>query len=53
VGAALAAVTAVLLLAWMPWNLGLLMRGLIGMVVGAEIERRTTPNGAPPRRAAS
>jgi predicted branched-subunit amino acid permease len=53
VGAALSAVTAALLLAWMPWNLGLLCAGLIGMAAGAEIERRTTPKGAPPRRAAS
>jgi predicted branched-subunit amino acid permease len=53
VGAALAAISAALLLAWMPWNLGLLCAGLTGMVVGAEIERRTTPKGAPPRRAAS
>jgi predicted branched-subunit amino acid permease len=53
VGAALASITAVLLLAWIPWNLGLLIAGIIGMVVGAEIERRTTPRGAAPRRAAS
>jgi predicted branched-subunit amino acid permease len=53
VGAALASVTSVLLLAWIPWNLGLLIAGLIGMAVGAEIERRMTPKGAPPRRAAS
>jgi hypothetical protein len=37
----------VLLLAWIPWNLGLLIAGMIGMIVGAEIERRMTPNGAP------
>ncbi len=53
VGAALTSVTAVLLLAWIPWNLGLLVAGILGMIVGAEIERRLTPSGAPPRRAAS
>jgi predicted branched-subunit amino acid permease len=34
VGAALTSITAVLLLAWMPWNLGLLIAGMIGMIVG-------------------
>ena len=32
----------VLLLAGLPWNLGLLVAGLSGMIVGAEIERRMT-----------
>jgi hypothetical protein len=48
VGAALTSVTAVLLLAWIPWNLGLLIAGMIGMIVGAEIERRTTPTRRTP-----
>jgi len=52
VGAALASVVAALLLAWVPWNLGLLVAGVTGMIVGAEIERRTTPPGAAPRRPA-
>jgi predicted branched-subunit amino acid permease len=42
VGAALASVTAMLLLAGLPWNLGLLVAGLSGMAVGAEIERQMT-----------
>jgi short subunit fatty acids transporter len=52
-GAALTSVTAVLLLAWIPWNLGLLIAGILGMIVGAEIERRMAPRDEPPRRAAS
>jgi predicted branched-subunit amino acid permease len=40
VAAALISVTVVLLLAGLPWNLGLLAAGLSGMIVGAEIERR-------------
>lgn len=35
------AVVAALLLAWMPWNLWLIIAGLIGMMAGAEVERRT------------
>jgi hypothetical protein len=50
VGAALASVVAALALAWVPWNLGLLVAGVTGMIVGAEIERRMTPPGAAPRR---
>ena len=42
VAAAVTSVTVVLLLAGLPWNLGLLVAGLSGMVVGAEIERRMT-----------
>src|SRR6056297_1699877 len=52
VGAALASVVAALLLAWVPWNLGLLAAGVTGMIVGAEIERCTTPPGTAPRRPA-
>jgi predicted branched-subunit amino acid permease len=40
--AALTSVTMALLLAGLPWNLGLLAAGLSGMIVGAEIERRMT-----------
>ncbi|MGP1357860.1 AzlC family ABC transporter permease [Roseicyclus sp.] len=42
VGAAVTSVTVALLLAGLPWNLGLLVAGLAGMIVGAEIERRMT-----------
>jgi predicted branched-subunit amino acid permease len=42
IGAAFTSVTVVLLCAGLPWNLGLLVAGLAGMVVGAEIERRMT-----------
>ena len=34
------AVTAALLLAWMPWNLWLIIAALLGMMAGAEVERR-------------
>ncbi|GGG68327.1 branched-chain amino acid transporter AzlC [Salipiger pallidus] len=40
VGAAFSASLAALLLAFLPWNLGLFLAALIGMAVGAEIERR-------------
>jgi len=43
VGAAFTSVTAVLLLAGLPWNLGLFVAGLAGMAAGAEIERRMQP----------
>lgn len=49
-GAAFTAVVAALLLASLPWNLGLLIAGIAGMAVGAEIERRMTPKGATPER---
>ena len=51
VGAALASVVVMLLVAGLPWNLGLLVAGLSGMAVGAEIERRMTLRAA--RQAAS
>ena len=38
--AALVAVVASLAFAWMPFNLGLLVSGLAGMIAGAETERR-------------
>ena len=41
VGAALVSVAAALTFAFMPYNLGLLVAGVLGMVTGAEIERRT------------
>ncbi|KUF09752.1 AzlC family ABC transporter permease [Pseudoponticoccus marisrubri] len=40
VGAALSATGLALLMAWLPYNLGLLVAAMGGMVVGAEIERR-------------
>jgi len=42
VAAALAAVTTAILLAWMPWNLWLLIAGAVGMAAGAEVERQVT-----------
>lgn len=42
VAAALTAIVVALMAAGLPWNLGLLVAGLCGMVVGAEIERRVT-----------
>ncbi|CUH75093.1 AzlC family ABC transporter permease [Tropicibacter naphthalenivorans] len=39
--AALTATLAALGCAWLPWNLGLIVAALAGMVVGAEVERRT------------
>lgn len=42
VAAALVSVTVALFLAWLPYNLGLLVAGVCGMVTGAEIERRLT-----------
>lgn len=41
------AVTLALLLAGMPYNLGLLVAGLAGMAAGAEAERRLMPQVAP------
>ncbi len=38
--AAFVAVVAALLLTWLPWNLGLICAGLLGMATGAEVERR-------------
>lgn len=45
VGAALAAVVLALLSAGLPYNLGLVVGGLGGMAVGAEIEQRLTAVG--------
>ncbi|MEO0750249.1 MAG: AzlC family ABC transporter permease [Pseudomonadota bacterium] len=39
--AALVSIVLSLLFAWLPYNLGLLVAGLAGMMTGAEIERRT------------
>lgn len=41
VAAALVSVIAALLFAFLPFNLGLLVAGLLGMITGAEVERRT------------
>jgi predicted branched-subunit amino acid permease len=38
--AALVAVTATLALAWVPWNLGLILGAALGMAAGAELEQR-------------
>jgi predicted branched-subunit amino acid permease len=46
VGAAVSSVLVMLLVAGLPWNLGLLAAGLSGMVVGAEIERRMSLRAA-------
>jgi 4-azaleucine resistance transporter AzlC len=50
VAAAATAVLVAILLAGLPWNLWLLIAGAAGMIVGAEIERRTDKR-ATPRRA--
>ncbi|MEM7074160.1 MAG: AzlC family ABC transporter permease [Pseudomonadota bacterium] len=42
VAAALVSIVAALCFAVLPYNLGLLVAGLLGMVTGAEVERRTT-----------
>ncbi len=42
VAAAATATGAALLLAGLPWNTGLLVAGLSGMIAGAEVERRMT-----------
>ncbi|WGW04830.1 AzlC family ABC transporter permease [Tropicibacter oceani] len=39
--AALAATALALLFAWVPYNLGLIIAGVGGMITGAEVERRT------------
>ncbi|MCE0504471.1 AzlC family ABC transporter permease [Roseivivax sp. GX 12232] len=44
--AALAAVTGSLVFAWLPFNLGLIVGGIIGMVAGAETERRLEARSA-------
>ncbi len=46
VAAALVSVGVALLLAWLPYNLGLLVAGMCGMITGAEIERRLVIKGA-------
>lgn len=40
VAAAMTSILVALLMAWLPWNLGLIIAAIAGMVVGAEIERR-------------
>jgi predicted branched-subunit amino acid permease len=41
VAAALVSVIAALVFAFLPYNLGLLVAGILGMVTGAEVERRS------------
>lgn len=41
VSAAFVSVVGALLLAWMPWNLGLIVAALLAMATGAEVERRS------------
>lgn len=41
IAAAFVSIILALVFAWLPYNLGLLVAGLAGMVTGAEIERRT------------
>lgn len=45
VAAALVSVVAALFLAFLPYNLGLLVAGVLGMMTGAEIERRVAARG--------
>ncbi|WP_428513471.1 AzlC family ABC transporter permease [Roseovarius sp.] len=44
--AALVSVVAALVLAFLPYNLGLFAAGILAMMTGAEIERRTQPDGS-------
>ena len=46
VAAALVSVTVALCLAFLPYNLGLLVAGIAGMITGAEVERRTSVEAA-------
>ncbi len=39
--AALVSIALALIFAWLPYNLGLLIAGIAGMMTGAEVERRT------------
>ena len=41
VAAALVSIVVALSLAFLPYNLGLLVAGIAGMMTGAEVERRT------------
>ena len=43
--AAVVSVVAALFFAGLPYNLGLLVAGVLGMITGAEVERRTQPEG--------
>jgi predicted branched-subunit amino acid permease len=45
VAAALVSIAVALLLAFLPYNLGLLVAGIAAMITGAEVERRTTREG--------
>lgn len=46
VAAAVVSVVAALLFAFLPYNLGLLVAGVAGMMTGAEVERRLSPEGS-------
>ena len=45
VAAALVSIAVALLLAFLPYNLGLLVAGIAAMITGAEVERRTAREG--------
>ena len=45
VAAALVSVLSALVFAFLPYNLGLLMAGVLGMMTGAEVERRVASRG--------
>lgn len=47
VAAALTSVVVAITVAFLPWNLGLLVAGLAAMIVGAEVERRMAPRAEP------
>ncbi|MEO0372643.1 MAG: branched-chain amino acid ABC transporter permease, partial [Pseudomonadota bacterium] len=44
--AALVSIVLALVFAWLPYNLGLMVAGIAGMMTGAEIERRSAPQAA-------
>lgn len=46
VAAAFVSVSAALIFAFLPYNMGLLVAGLLGMMTGAEVERRTSTSEA-------
>lgn len=47
VAAAFVSISVALLMAFLPFNLGLLVAGLSGMMAGAEVERHMAPRAAP------
>ncbi|WP_135502369.1 AzlC family ABC transporter permease [Roseovarius aestuariivivens] len=48
VAAALVSIVVALAFAWLPYNLGLLVAGMCGMITGAEMERRLVQRGVWP-----